>query len=121
MGADTFNVTLVPSDGGKKRALNVIDIDPTDKRLTVKYGGAYSGVYSLEVTSAANGALTTDGVTFEAKIQVTDFNPRRGSKMGGTLITFDGGHFSDKITDNPVKYDKEFVQGIDHYCYVKSS
>ena len=47
MDADTFTVTLVPSDGGKNRALNVIDIDPTDKRLTVKYGGAYSGMYDM--------------------------------------------------------------------------
>ena len=121
MDDDTFTVKLVPQDGGKPRALNVIGIDSTFMRLTVKYGGAYGGVYDLEVVSQARGALTTDGVTFEAKIQVADFNPKRGSKLGGALVTITGGHFSDKITDNPVKVDSEFVRGVDHYCYVKSS
>ena len=109
------------AENGDKRPLNVVDTDKDNLQLIVKYGGAYSGVYDLEVESKNNGFLDTTGVTFEAKIEVTDFNPKQGSRYGGTLITITGGHFSDKITDNPVKIDYEWVKGVDHYCYVKSS
>lgn len=121
MDDDTFSVYLVPQDGGDTRQLNVVEIDSDNLRLTLKYGGAYSGVYDLEVKSEIHGFLDTAGVTFEAKIEVTDFSPKQGSLYGGTLVTITGGHFSDKITDNPVKIDYEWVGGVDHYCYVQSS
>ena len=79
MADDNFTVRIVPHDeDSKTRDLNVIDIDPdpTGPKLTVKYGGAYSGVYSLEVLSELKGALSTDGITFEAKIEVGGISPR---------------------------------------------
>ena len=86
--------------------------------IDVKYGGAYSGIYDLKVTSGLNKNVLTAGVTFEAKIQVTDFQPKQGSRLGGTIVTITGSHFSDVITDNPVKIDYKWVGGVNHYCYV---
>jgi hypothetical protein len=92
-----------------------------DRTITVKYNGAYSGVYDLRVKSARNGNVLTSAVTFTSKIEIADFQPRQGSLYGGTLMTITGGHFSDKITDNPVKVGYEFSSGVNHYCYVISS
>lgn len=71
--------------------------------------------------SAANGYISTLGVPFTAKIEVTDFQPRSGSLYGGTLLTITGAHFSDVITDNPVKVGYEYISGVNHYCYVQES
>ena len=121
MDADEFYVSLIPQDGGDSRPLNVVEKDSSALELNVKYGGAYSGVYDLEVQSRDHGFFETTTVTFEAKIEVTDFNPKQGSKYGGTLVTITGGHFSDEITDNPVKIGHEWATGVDHYCYVQTS
>ena len=124
MADDTFTVSIVPHDeDSKTRELNVVEINatPGSPSLTVKYGGAYGGVYSLEVLSELRGALSTEGITFEAKIEVADFNPKQGSLYGGTLVTITGGHFSDTITDNPVQYEATYVGGSDKNCYVKAS
>ena len=88
----------------------------------MKYGGAYSGVYLMEVKSKLNGMLTTpNDMNFETKIQIAGFEPKQGSKYGGTLITITGQHFSDNIQDNPVKINYKWVGGVNHYCYVKTS
>ena len=66
MADDKFTVSLVPRNpdlkrpnGEAERPLNVIDRDNTTgaPSLTVKYGGAYSGVYDWKVSSEANGDL----------------------------------------------------------------
>lgn len=98
----------------------MVAVDPSALTITVKYGGAYSGSYKVRVVSNINGVLESE-VIFEAKIEVADFNPKQGSKFGGTLVTISGGHFSDKITDNPVKIDYKWVGGVNHYCYVLST
>lgn len=133
MDDDIFTVSLYPVDPENtqgnvhievtdhNRPLNVIGQSAADKTITVKYGGAYSGEYNLIVHSDTHGNILTSGVTFTAKIEVLDFQPRQGSLYGGTLLTITGGHFSDLITDNPVKVGYEFSSGVNHYCYVESS
>ena len=51
---DVFTVGLVTDDpelarpnGDMVRYLNVVDRDEVQKTITVKYGGAYSGVYTI--------------------------------------------------------------------------
>jgi len=56
-----------------------------------------------------------DDVVLTAIGTVTDFTPTQGSKLGGTLLTITGYHFSTDILDNPVKV------GMDTYCYVETS
>ena len=125
MDTDTFEVQIVPTenvDGGKTRKLNVVSVDSANMQLTVKYGGAQSGIYNLEVKSVDHGQFLVEStITFEAKIQVLDFTPKTGSVFGGSLVTITGGHFSDVITDNPVKFGYNWVGGVNHYCYVQSS
>ena len=134
MNTDTFNVNIVPTEGvegGKTRALNVVEVDSDNMQLTVKYGGAQSGIYNLEVSytrcddasdaTCSGNFLVPDTLTFEAKIHVMDFNPKQGSVFGGSLVTITGGHFSDIPTDNPVKFGYNWVGGVNHYCYVQTS
>lgn len=77
--------------------------NPGDKYIKVKFGGSESGVYNLFVTSKAYGRFDSRGMTLTLIGKVTDFNPKRGSIHGGTLITIDGYHFSAEATDNPVR------------------
>ena len=119
---DDFTITLKPrDDGSKERPLKVVGRNAADNTLEVKYGGAYSGVYDLELSSASMGNFMTDQVEFTAKIEVADFQPKQGSRMGGTLVTITGGHFSENPQDNPVKIDYTWVGGVDHYCYVQET
>jgi len=84
------------------KACNVIDVHNENKTITVRFGGAYSGIYDIEVYSDTYGQILTDGITFEAVGTVTDIYPTSGSIYGGTLITITGYHFSDEASDNPV-------------------
>ena len=97
MDKEDFSVVLIPRDGSKVRPLNVVDISKDDGTLDVKYGGAYSGMYDIQVSHTSEGSFLTSGVEFEAKIQIESFSPTQGSKYGGTLVTITGGHFSDNI------------------------
>ena len=99
-----------------ERPLRVVDVDPTAKTITVKYGGAYSGMYDI-VVSNSTGNIFCD-IQLEVIFEVTDFTPKQGSQFGGTLVTITGRHFSDVATDNPVKIGYEYITGTDHYCYV---
>ena len=121
MEKEDFSVVLIPRDGSKVRPLNVVDISKDDGTLDVKYGGAYSGMYDIQVSHTSEGSFLTSDVEFEAKIQIESFSPTQGAKFGGTLVTITGGHFSDNIQDNPVKIDYTWVGGVDHYCYVKET
>ena len=56
------------AESAADKTLEINSLPTFERKLTVKYGGAQSGVYDLEVLSTANGALTTDAVSFEAKI-----------------------------------------------------
>ena len=72
MENDKFSVSLYPQDPENtrgnihieafrhERPLNVVKIDPDTRSITVKYGGAYSGVYDLIVTSELHGRIVTD-------------------------------------------------------------
>ena len=103
------------------RPLKVVGYDVVARTVTVKYGGAYSGTYSISFRSALVGPFKTEGITFTAKFEYTDFNPKSGSKFGGSLITIDGGHFSDDALQNPIKIGYEYQSGVVHYCNVLES
>lgn len=85
--------------------INVIEVgnDVGDQYIKVKFGGQESGIYDIFVTSRTFGKFDSDGIVLTLVGKVTDFNPKRGSVNGGTLITIDGYHFSEEATDNPVR------------------
>ena len=68
MAKEDFSVKLISRDDGSERPLNVVEVNSDDKTVDVKYGGAYSGTYDLEVSHSDVGSFLTSGVSFEAKI-----------------------------------------------------
>lgn len=122
--ADTFSVELVPKNpdltrpnGALARPLRVVAQDSATRSITVKYGGAYTGEYTLNVKNSVSSIFCDQ--TFTATFQIEEISPRTGSLFGGTLITITGKHFGSAVTDNPVKIGYEYVSGTDHYCYVE--
>ena len=100
---EDFTVTLKPVEleptlftilNGGVRQLNVVSVDDATKTITVKYGGAYSGTYDIEVISDTQGTIDTSSVQLIVVFEITDFTPKTGSVFGGTLLTITGGPFT---------------------------
>ena len=110
----TVNATLVklsesvsPSYAQTKntrvKRLNVVEVDDSAKTITVMYGGAYSGTYSVKIRHAKYGLVDGDILTLTVGSQINSYSPNKGSIHGGTLLTILGTNWSpDIITDNPV-------------------
>jgi len=92
------------SDSSNDKLMNVVSVDNGAKSFLVKYGGAKSGSYNLEVTSEANGRYFSN-IVITVGSSVTSISPTSGSLLGGTLITITGENFSDDPLDNPVQID----------------
>ena len=63
-----LDTNLVHDWDDKTRALNVVAVDSGALTLTVKYGGAYSGLYQVRVNSKENNGPINSDITFEAII-----------------------------------------------------
>lgn len=130
MTKDDFTVTIVPVEleetkliinNEGKRPLNVIAVDPNEKTITVKYGGAYSGTYDLIIKSKLNGNLDTSDTQLKVVFEITNIEPRRGSIFGGTKLTITGGPFTTSLDETIVKVGYKWWEPIDHYCYLISA
>jgi len=84
------------------RMMNVIDVDNDAKKLTVMFGGAWSGDYRIDIRHYTYGLIDTSDLVFVVGSTVTSISPQEGSRFGGTLVTITGTNFGDVITDNPV-------------------
>ena len=101
---NNFDIKLVPQDSeSTTRTLNVYKTDSSTRELTVRYGGAYSGVYDITINDASYGEIDTNGLTFEAIGIVSSISPLTGSMYGGTVLTITGYTFSDDMLDNPIQ------------------
>ena len=111
---DTFEVKLIleeasnvaksyPEDqAGEERLLNIVGIDEANSRLSVKFGGAPSGTYRVEVSNQDGGFVSEVRLTTE--VEVTDFDPSSGNTFGGFQVTITGRNFyPDDVEKNPVK------------------
>jgi hypothetical protein len=97
------------------RYINVIEVGETDngdQYLKAKFGGSESGVYDVKVRSLTYGRFDSTNITLTLIGAVTDYNPKRGSVHGGTLVTITGYWFSNDPLDNPVRigYDDCMVE-----------
>lgn len=110
--AADFNATLYSNtDDEYERVLYVMSADDSAKSLKVKFPGAESGSYYLQLSSVQHGRLDSDILQLDVSANVLDWSPKQGSKYGGTLVTITGYNFGTQKTDNPV------MIGSD-YCYV---
>ena len=109
---EDFNCTLFSNDDDTySRELYIMSVDDAAKTLTIKFPGAVSGSYYLQLASAQHGRIDSDLLQLSVHGTITSVSPLTGSKYGGTLVTITGENFSDDLLDNPVKIG-------DHYCYV---
>jgi hypothetical protein len=93
------------------RYLNVLNVTDTAastgvaavKMLTVMFGGAYTGNFTMSIRHSTYGLLDTTGMDLTVESKVTAVSPSSGSIYGGTLLTITGTNFGTVPTDNPVQ------------------
>lgn len=95
-------------DAAYLKTLFVKAVDDAAKTLTVRFNGAPSGVYDVQV-EGSEGKLQKIELT--TLFEVNSISPSAGSTLGGTKLTITGQHFGSVATDNPVKVG-------DQYCIV---
>lgn len=86
-------------------------VDSIAKTISVKFGGAVSGQYRLQVSSQLAGRLNCETLSLLVQTTVSKVEPSSGSIYGGSLLTITGENFSDDPLDNPVKVG-------DAYCLI---
>jgi len=85
------------------RQMNVIGVNDTTKTLTVMFGGAWSGLYQMNIRHNQYGLINTTVLILTVGSNVTSISPSTGSIYGGTEITITGTNFGAVFTDNPVQ------------------
>jgi hypothetical protein len=80
-----------------------MSVDDAEKTITIKFPGADSGSYYVQLSSSSIGRIDKTPLALEVYGKITGFSPASGSLLGGTLVTIDGENFSDNPLDNPVK------------------
>lgn len=115
LAAEDFEATLVDaSDSTITRPLYIVSVDDAAKSVDIKFPGAESGSYHVQLSSTQVGRIYQDPLALEVIGKITSFSPQSGSALGGTLVTIDGVNFSDNPLDNPVKVG-------DNYCLVETT
>ena len=115
MNAAEFTATLVSqADATVTRPLYVMSVDDAAKTIKIKFPGADSGSYYVQLNSSNIGRIDKAPLTLEVIGKITGYSPSSGSYLGGTLMTIDGINFSDDPYDNPVKVGNS-------YCLVETT
>jgi len=96
------------------RSLYVMSIDATAKTLKLKFTGAMSGTYKVELEAKDIGRIDSSANTIIVGSTVDSIAPLEGSYLGGTLLTITGSNFSKEKLDNPVKVGN-------YWCFVETS
>lgn len=91
-----------------------MDVDDSTKTVSIKFPGADSGIYYVQISSTQVGRIDQNPLVLTVEGRITSFSPASGSALGGTLITIDGVNFSDDPLDNPVKVGN-------NYCLVQTT
>lgn len=115
LDAEDFTAVLYSLDDTTyERELYVMSVDDDAKTVKIKFPGAVSGDYFIQLSSVQSGYIDSDLLNLSVHGTVTSVSPLTGSKYGGALITITGENFSDDGYDNPVKIG-------DDNCYVQTS
>jgi hypothetical protein len=115
----TVRVTNIESPTYYKD-LRVNSVDDAAKTITAKFGGAWSGDYSVSIRHSTQGDLDTASLLLRVESDVTSVTPLTGSIYGGTLLTITGTNWGSEITDNPVEI--SYNGALDSTkCYVETT
>jgi hypothetical protein len=115
LDAAHFTAKLIDSTNSTKtRALYIVSVDDAAKTIKIKFPGADSGTYYVQVESTSIGRIDKSALTLEVKSKITGFTPNTSSYLGGQLVTITGSNFSDEPLDNPVKVGSS-------WCYVQTT
>jgi hypothetical protein len=71
------------------RYMNVIDVDDANKQLVCKFGGAWSGKFSIKIRHAQFGLIKST-LLLDVSANTTSVDKKTGSIYGGTLLTITG-------------------------------
>ena len=113
--ASDFKAKLVhATDSSITRPLYISGVDDGTKSVIIKYPGADSGDYLVQLSSTQIGRIDKSPLALTVEGRVTNISPLAGSLLGGTLLTIDGINFSDDALDNPVKVG-------DYWCFVRTT
>jgi 4-aminobutyrate aminotransferase-like enzyme len=99
------------NDTAYEKEMYVMSVDDSAKTVKVKFSGAVSNSYYIQLASTQNGRLDCDALQLAVHGSITSVSPLTGSAYGGALVTITGENFSDNPLDNPVKIGS-------NYCYV---
>ena len=97
--------------------MNVIGAHQENNTIETMFGGAYSGVYSVQIRHSKFGLIDTAALRFTVGSEVSTFSPQIGSIYGGTLITIHGNNWSTDKLNNPVSISYNGALGAT-FCYV---
>jgi hypothetical protein len=100
--------------------MKVNAVDDSQKSITVKFGGAESGLFVVRIRHSEYGLIKSEDLILDVNSYVTSVSPTTGSIYGGTLLTITGGVFGDVYTDNPVQL--SYGGGVGSVdCYVETT
>jgi hypothetical protein len=71
------------------RYMNVIDVDDANKQIVCKFGGAWSGKFSIRIRHATFGLIKST-LLLDVSANTTSVDKKKGSIYGGTLLTITG-------------------------------
>ena len=111
--AADFSAKLVKKDDPTVTLpLYVISVDSAAKTLKIKFPGAPSGVYLIQLTHKTEGRIDKVPLEITTEGKITAISATSGSVLGGQMLDISGVNFSTDKLDNPVKVGA-------HYCLVK--
>jgi hypothetical protein len=84
---DDFTVNITSKDNGEIKYLRVVSVDDAAKTVTAKYGGAWSGRYSVHMRHATFGLIDVSSHELVVESETSAISPLTGSVFGGTLLT----------------------------------
>ena len=99
-----FQAYLISKDDPNiTKPLFVMKVDDATKTLKIKFPGADSGNYNIQLIGKDVGRIDKEPLALKVCGEVTGISPLTGSYLGGTLVTITGVNFSNDPLDNPVK------------------
>ena len=101
--ADLKATLLSDTNATFTKDLYIMSVDDAAKTVKVKFGGANSGLYYIQLSSTQYGRITKTNLLLTVGSSITSITPTMGSMYGGTLVTITGVNFSTEPLDNPVK------------------